>query len=297
YFNNNNYWNLSEKYSTDLKTISGKFFLNLKERLEDDHYDVFDNNGLPIRFVDGKRAYNYTTICSYALAKWQLYIETGSYNYTEHLFKTIDFLFNNNELTEYQGLVFPYNGKLSAMNQGEALSVLARGYELTGNKEYIDFAEKIIKSYKVLVEEYGVRGQFKKLENVYWFEEIATIPHKHILNGMVYALVGLWEIYQVMPQLTQAKELFDEGVKYVEKVLPLFDTGKWSWYWIDEERPNYIASAMYHNLHICQLNYLYELTNKPIFHQYAEKFETYYGNPINKLKAGFSLLTSKFKMR
>ncbi len=297
YFNNKNYWNLSHENSSDLVSISGKFFLNLKDRLIDNHYDNFDKNGLPIRFIEGGKSYNYTTIFSYALANWQMYLETGEKNYTVHLIKAIDYMFNNFNITEYHGIIFPFNGKLSAMNQGEALSVLARGYEFNKNEKYIEFAKRIIKPYDIFVQDYGVKGKVKEFDNVYWYEESAEIPFKHILNGMIYALVGLYEIYQVMPQLTQAKELFDKGIKYIEKALPLFDTGKWSWYWLDEEKPNYIASAMYHNLHICQLKYLFQITDKPIFDLYAKRFESYSHNPINKLFAGFSLVTGKLKMK
>lgn len=296
YFNNKKYWRLSGDNSTDLKTISGKFFLNLTDRLKDNHYDKFDDNGLPIRMINGKVTYNYTTICSYALAQWQLYIETNDKKYTKQLLNTIDYLIDNHKITDYNGIVFTLDGKLSAMNQGEALSVLARGYEISKNENYVEFAQKIIRPYAVSIEDYGVKGDFGILNDTYWYEEIAEIPYKHILNGMIYSLVGLWEINQIMPQISNAKELFEEGVNYVEKALPLFDTGKWSWYWIDEEKPNYIASAMYHNLHICQLKYLYIITKNPIFDVYAKKFEVYSNKPILKILSGISLVTGKLKM-
>lgn len=297
YFRNQKYWSLSNKDNCTIDTISGFFFLNLKDRLYDNHYDSFDEIGLPIRVVKGEKSYNYTTICSYALANWHLYLETGENKHTIALFQAIDFLFKNHTLTDYGGVVFPFKGKLSAMNQGEALSVLARGYELTNNEDYIEFAKKIIIPYEFSIKDYGVKGKFKELKNVYWYEEIAQIPHKHILNGMVYALNGLWEIYKVKPQLLNAKELFDQGINYIEKALPLFDTGKWSWYWIDEANPNYIASAMYHNLHCCQLRFLYSITGISTFKEYADKFENYDENHINKLLAGYSLLKGKIRMK
>ena len=174
---------------------------------------------------------------------------------------------------------------------------MARGYELTNNEDYIEFAEKIMLPYKFSVKDYGVRGKFEELEDVFWYEEIAEIPNKHILNGMIYSVVGLWEIYKIKPQLIMADKLFHTGVKYIEKALHLFDTGQWSWYWVDEKDPNYIASAMYHNLHICQLRYLFSITGKSIFEQYAEKFEAYNKNPLNKISAGFILLKGKINMK
>ncbi len=112
---------------------------------------------------------------------------------------------------------------------------------------------------------------------------------------MIYSLVGLWEIYQVMPQLAIAKELFEKGLIYLEKTLPLFDTGKrsWYWYWLDERNPNYIASAMYHNLHICQLNYLHSITGKIVFKECATKFDSYSQKIFNKLWTEFSFFSRK----
>ena len=297
YFSNRKYWKLSDNTNNKVSSKSGKFFLNLKDRLEDNHYDIFDVNGLPVRMKNNKKVYNYTTICSYALANWQLYLETGIEDYTIQLFKTIEFLKENNESTDYGGIVFPLYNKLSSMNQGEALSVLARGYELTKNEDYISLAKKIILPYDVFVEDYGVKGRFKNMDNVFWYEEYAEIPHIHVLNGMIYSLVGLWEINQIKPELINAKQLFDKGILYLEQVLPLYDTGKWSWYWLGEKKPNYMASVMYHNLHVCQLKYLNSITGSIIIKKYADEFEEYSNRTINRILSGFYLLKGKIGMK
>ncbi len=114
---------------------------------------------------NGQWIYNYTTIFSFALAKWQAYLETGDEKFTQQLFKIIDFSFKNNVEINYDGIIFLYQNLACAMNQGEALSLLARSYELTNKQEYIDFANKIIKPYEVLIKDYGVKG--KKLNVVF----------------------------------------------------------------------------------------------------------------------------------
>lgn len=291
------YWCLSDSSKCVIKNKTGPFFLNLKDRLEDGHYDKFDDQGFPVRQYKGRTLYNYTTICSYSLAKWQLYLETGKVKYTQQLLKTVDFLKKNHQVTEYGGIVFPFKEKLSAMNQGEALSVVARAYEYSRDNSLVKFARDILKAYEVPVRNYGVLGQFKSLDDVYWFEERAELPHKHILNGMIYSMVGLKEISTIMPELESAQKLWLDGINYLKKALPLFDNGYWSWYWNDEEKPNYIASAMYHNLHICQLKYLYDVSGINEFNLFANRFEYYYSKRLYRIRAGISLAIDKWHLR
>jgi hypothetical protein len=294
FFPKDQYWKRIEHQNWAVQSPTGPFFrMHLKDRLYDNHYDKFDENGLPIRQGQDGSQYNYTTLCSFALANWEVYLETGDKKHTEPLLKVYDFLKKNHEVTSYGGVVFPHGSLLSAMNQGEALCVLARCYELDPDPEIIAFAEKILKSYQVPVSERGVLGQFKGYEDIYWYEEKAVVPPQHILNGMCYALIGLYDIHQAIPSLKQASTLWENGIRYLESTIHEFDTGNWSWYWQDETKPNYIASMMYHNLHIVQLNYIADITNKEIFKHYAALFSQYQSKGMNRIKAGLMLIKGK----
>lgn len=299
YFNKNQYWRRIEQPKFAITTQLGSYFnMSFKDRLYDNHYDLFDEKGYPIRKnKKGETVYNYTTLCSYALANWQEYLETGDKKFLNPLFLVVDYLKNNHETTDYGGVIFTMGGRTCAMSQGEALAVIARAYEVRPDKELIEFARKIIRPFEVFVPDRGVKGYFKEVDTI-WYEENTTLPYKHILNGMNYALMGLYDIYQVLPELQEAKELWEKGIESLQKALPLFDTGKWSHYWWDESpTPHYIASAMYHNLHICQLRHLYSLSGIEQFKIYADKFESYQNSFLNRMNAGFKLVSGKFRMR
>lgn len=290
------YWRRIEnnKWKADSKV--GAFFgMHLKDRLIENHYDKFDENGIPIRTVAGSVVYNYTTICSYALANWEMYLESGEYNFTKPLWAALNFLKENNTITDYGGIVFPGIGSLSAMNQGEALSVIARCYELSKDPELIEFARKIIEAFKVPVSLNGVLGKFNTSQPVLWYEEMAIMPGKHILNGMCYALAGLYEIAKVTPELPDASKLFKDGICYLKQALPMFDQGNWSVYWVNDNPPHYIASMMYHNLHIVQLDYLYSITGEQILKEYSNLFAKYQQSILNRLRAGIKLIAGKLK--
>lgn len=179
YFNKKKYWTLSDNDTLNIESVSGLQFLNLKDRLEDKHYNKFDKNGLPLRFVNGKVSYNYTTICSYALANWQLYLESGDKKHTVPLLNAINYLYKTGSSTEYcDSGIFLYSGNLSAMNQGQALSILARAYVINKNENYIEFAKKIILPFEVLIENRVVKAHFKTVNNVFWYEEYPQTPPK-----------------------------------------------------------------------------------------------------------------------
>jgi len=89
----NVYWRRIANEDWKVYSKLGPFFnMHLKDRLIENHYDKFDTKGLPIRIIDGEKTYNYTTICSYALANWELYLETGEKKFTQPLWKALDFL-------------------------------------------------------------------------------------------------------------------------------------------------------------------------------------------------------------
>lgn len=296
YFNATPYWRLASRDNLVVKTKCGPFLLNLVDRLYDHHYDLFDKDGFPIRRKNGQDIYGYTTICSYALAKWQLYLETGETQHATQLIKTVSFLKETATETHYGGLVFEtYDKHLSAMNQGEALSVIARAYEFTNDEALKEFAKKVVMSYNVMVKDRGVKGQFGN-SNIYWYEERAMLPYKHILNGMIYAVNGLRDIITVMPEIKEAGQYFNDGVNYIAEALPKFDTGSWSLYWYDETHPHYPASMMYHNLHICQLTFLYNVTKQMEFKHYADKFAGYNRSVFKRINAGIALAVGKVKL-
>ena len=65
----------------------------------------------------------------------------------------------------------------------------------------------------------------------------------------------------------------------------------WSWYWANE--PRYMATIMYHNLHIIQLEHLASVSGSEVIGSYARKFERYVANPFNRLRSAASVFKSK----
>ena len=293
------YWKLTETAAnTHWKLRQGPYPLDLKQRIVEKHFDQFDNSGIPV--IAGKfhhKLHHFTTMCAYALGRWQMFYETGDESHSKILCSIADYLRDNGEQDDRLGFVLrdeseqrEHGGPISAMTQGEAMSVFCRAAEYAGETNYLDLALKCAIPFEVSAEEGGVRGEISA-EKIAWYEEYPQPPTKHVLNGMIYALIGLHELhtYSNDPRIGA---LFDHGVQNLIKGLDHFDTGFWSNYWVSDAG-NIVGSMMYHNLHICQLQVLYRITSRPELKRYADLFLSYAANPANRLRAALAIFKRK----
>lgn len=296
------YWKLTDK--SEILAVNagkcGRYPLDFKPRIIEGHYPFFDSKGVPMwPDSEGKKyLYHYTTMCSFALGHNDFYYLTGDVSHLSKLKAVAEYIVNSAIETKGEYLLVEtdennnHTGNVSAMAQGEGISVLCRAGELTGDNLFVDTALKMTGMFRRSIDERGVLGFITSADS-YWYEEYVSPPLNHVLNGMIYSLWGLRDLYG-LTGFEDAEKLYKSGVNYVEKCLPYFDSGYWSYYWIPENGVNYTSSMMYHNLHICQLKALYEQTGNATFKDYAEKFISYAKNPICRAKAAKDMIIAKF---
>ena len=106
------------------------------------------------------------------------------------------------------------------------MSVLTRAYLLTRQEEYLSAASRALSlfhfpTYRSKVE-IGVEGgslgvTSKFMGQQVWYEEYPTEPSTFILNGFMYSLFGLYDLWQTAEAAgkpepaKEAKTLFQEG--------------------------------------------------------------------------------------
>lgn len=278
------YWQLSDEQASlavDAGPL-GRYPLNLTPRLASGHFTLFDEAGLPVRIGPDKKTplHNYTTICCFALAHWDLYLTNGDANHLEKFLRSADYV---SRTAERQGQIVRLRaekagcghvGEVSAIVQGEGISVLCRAWHVTHDPKYLEMAIGCAEPFVLPLCADGVVTRVTGL-NVPWYEEYTTsLRFRHVLNGMVYALWGLREL-AIASGSSRAKEMFDVGIESVLKALPCYDAGFWSLYALPEKGPRYVASILYHNLHICQLKALHSQTGQTEFLKQALHFEAY----------------------
>jgi hypothetical protein len=289
------YWKTTDRTKQEYLSNSPLSFypLSFKDRIEQGHYHSFDSNGVPLELTpSGDLAHHYTTISSYSFGLWELYLLYGKDEHRNQLLKNADYILSSGREFQETLLYLDYedssetNGTPCAMNQGEVISTLCRAYILTEKEAYLNTALVAAKAF--LVED-SVGGIMKRINGNSWFLE----GGKTILNGHIYAAYGMHELFLVTSD-EWVKKAFDSGYNALINKISEFDNGYWSWYWIDE--PKYIASAMYHNLHILQLRFMNEVQPNKQLLEIASRFQSYTQNPISRIKALRKMVKSKLKI-
>ena len=290
------YWKLTDPGKRSKYAIS-YYPLSFRDRLYQGHYLDFDAAGLPMfPSKAGELVHFCTGMCSFAFAHWEEFLNTGKQEHADHVIKVADYLIGMGEVRINGALMLldydtdaKDNGIPCAMNQGESISVVCRAYCLTENKKYLEAALKMAIPFGFAYGHNGVRGKFLK-NNAPWYLE----GGKMILNGHNYSLFGLADLVKISGE-AWVKDLLNTGINSLIDSIEYFDNGFWSWYWV--EKPLYIASAMYHNLHICQLQALSGISGNEKLLAYSKKFAAYAQSPSKRAKAGAYMLKAKIKKK
>jgi glycosyltransferase involved in cell wall biosynthesis len=121
----------------------------------------------------------------------------------------------------------PHAGRhyLSALAQGQALSVLARAYILTRDTTYLEVARRAVCPFERDILDGGVCTPMAG--NGLFFEQWAVYPAAHTLEGMVFALLGLHD-YLALVDDTGISTLIQCAHDSLHRFLPEFETGYWT---------------------------------------------------------------------
>lgn len=247
-------------------------------RLHDGHFHHFDDAGVPLRITRAGALHNYTRICGWALAHWSTR-HSGVFpqSHADAFLTAADYILDTairsgSEIQlRAEVLGAGHIGPISAMSQGQAMSVLVRAHILTGETRYLDGAAACLGPFRRSVSQDGVVGSMAGVHHP-WFEEDTREPSRHILNGMVFALWGLHDLGYHQDHV-EAGELYDAGILALAAAIDRYDTGRWSTYDAPDEMRPYIASMRYHDLHIAQLEAL--AVHHAEFRAYADRFRAH----------------------
>jgi hypothetical protein len=289
-----------------------KYFLDLKSFHKFAHsgYCTFNTNGISLidydkifslyKNVSGKsfgKNYNITAICQIAIASMQLYLEFNDEKYLKEFEINVNWLFKNSRINDEcaywdYNFYFPsYRLKppfQSGMAQGLVLSTLIYSYSYKNSQETFDLITKTFNSFLNESSSF-VLNHNKQI----WFEEYPSQPSSFVLNGFIFAMIGIWDYY-ILTNDTRAKNIFDNCVYSLKCNLKTYDMFFWSRY---DRFPGRTASFEYHNLHIDQLNYLYKISNEKTFLFYAIKWQNQKSVKFYKILAKFGGLNIHVKIK
>jgi hypothetical protein len=168
---------------------------------------------------------------------------------------------------------------VSALTQGNAISLLSKAYEVTGRSRYIETADLASRAFQMQIEDGGIG--FVDEKGDLWLEEMAILPPPHILNGFVQALFCLHDFYDLTKD-PGVLDIWEQGVKTLTWNIERYYTGYWSLYELCSDLP---SPKSYHSSHIQQLERLHELTGYDCFKCVSNRWKGYSTQTANHLRS------------
>lgn len=238
--------------------------------------ELLDNDELPkLNLGNDKFTYFPVAIFQYGLGAYDLYLQTKDKLYEKKFFQCVNWAIEHQDLDGRWNNFSHYcpENPYGAMAQGEGASLLIRAYTHTGKQEFLNAAKRAIDYMLISLEEGGTTK--------YNGEDLFLMEYTFkgmVMNGSIFAWWGLYDYVVVTNDKGKYNDSQDKALKTLVKVLPKFKCSYWSMYSLD----GLISSPFYHNLHIAQMQAMYELTGITLFKEYAERWEKQQRNPFCK---------------
>lgn len=238
-----------------------------------------DDDSVPSTIVDsGETIYFPIAIFQYGLGAYDLYLVSKENSMKDKMLSCADWAVNNQQSNgswvtfSFENSEHPY----SSMAQGEGISLLVRAHLETRDQKYLDAARKAVEFMFIPLVEGGT--SLYQDGDVFFYE---YTYEPLILNGWIFSLWGIYD-YVKYTNDESAQKVLSASLESLKKTLPKYDTKYWSKYDMEKR----ICSPFYHNLHIAQLNVMYDLFGDEIYKEYADKW-TKYQNSFWKPKIAF----------
>ena len=179
-------------------------------------------------------------------------------------------------------------GWISAMAQGEAISLLTRYILAAGRNDVLETVEGALVPFHRTVEDGGVAGLFP--DGTVSLEEYPADFSPNVLNGMMFALIGLYDAVE-LSGLAEEKRLFDVVSENLASNLQLYDTGFWSLYLL--KPAPFLASVGYHRIHIELTGIMHKLAGNAEFKDSHDKWRRYLSRPEKRIRFAIGKLGEK----
>ncbi|MBS4033792.1 MAG: hypothetical protein KGZ85_04955 [Ignavibacterium sp.] len=294
------YWNSITHCAISEKPIKlGKYYLDFASKAQ--YNGKISEDNIPLTSYRGQDFIQHPTIIAqYALGLFELLSKNDfQHQDTKKRFIELAKWFDKN-YKEFPGgkcwvvnVLYPELGInspwISAMTQGEIISVLVRAASISNDSRLEQLAIDALAPFEFDVKDGGVVNYFKSIPV---YEEAPIINRTTaVLNGFIFSLFGLFDLL-LFNNNSRSKRLFNLGVDSLIKLLPYYDIKYWTRYRLMEYPESYLSSFTYHMLVIEQLKVMYFITGEQIFQEYSDKWYDYTRSYSNRTRALFNKLIS-----
>jgi hypothetical protein len=172
----------------------------------------------------------------------------------------------------------------SAMTEGLSMSALLRAYAMTGDPacvKAITLARTTFERDRDTNHGVAMPVVYKNKTYQVYQEYMRGYGAPNVLNGWIFSMIGLYETWIYLHDKAAQADIFgpDRGFAALKVMLPYYDTGNWSRYYITSPgslQHGVFETVTYHSLVIGQLRYVAQITGDSFFTKWANKFQKYY---------------------
>ncbi len=183
------------------------------------------------------------------------------------------------------GLTGPW---VSALTQGQAVSLLVRAAAYTGDARYGEWADQAVRAFL----EPGLPIVWRDGPEIF-FEEYPSQPPSHVLNGCLFAWLGLWD-YARYSGRTDVRELCARSIASIAARVPIYEWGDWTRYDVLQRRP---TSPGYQEIHAALAETLHGILGDPFWGQRAARWRRAASDPGARSRVFFEVLFDKVRER
>lgn len=239
-----------------------------------------DEEGVPINLLaDGRKVYFATKLVQKALGHWDRWLLTHDEEDRLAFLSLAVWLLEHQDarggwpVWDELGLkaLSPY----SAMTQGECISAFVRAWKITGDMEFVKAARR---AAELMLTEVEKGGTSVREGDALFLEEVPTAPRSTVLNGWIFAVFGLYDLWFASGE-SWVQESLQRSIETLKASLLEYDAGYWSFY----DRLHHLASPFYHDLHIHQLAALSMVDSA--FQEWRERWIAYQKVWRNRVRA------------
>ncbi|MEV0618817.1 D-glucuronyl C5-epimerase family protein [Nonomuraea sp. NPDC050404] len=232
------------------------------------------SDGIPVSTYDFGTFQYPVEVAQYGMEHYSKWVATGDESYRPKAETVARWLLEHQDAKGGWPVPFDYTyreglaggelraGWYSGMAQGIGAAFLAKMYDKTKESRYGDAALRALRPLRTEVKDGGVLRRFEG--ELDFYEEYPTSTPTHVLNGYLFALIGVYDVGRLMND-KQSREMFERGLKTVDRMLPLYDLSSRTSYDLlhytrTPATPPNPARWSYHSLHVTQLSALNAIT-------------------------------------
>lgn len=233
-----------------------------------DFPELRDDHNILLHTYNNKLDYHPVAMCAHALELLDVYRRTNDPSYLARTIDHADKLMGIS-LAVDSTLFFPYSFSYSfydrdkmvapwysGMAQGRTLSLFSRLYEITSDKKYLEIASKIYATFNNLKPTHNPWISCIDKNNNLWFEEYPYDAPSHVLNGMIFAIYGVYDYYMIQKTDDVATKLKGAITTIKRNMHLIREEGDLSFYCFKYT----VKNPNYHPIHIEQLAMLHKIS-------------------------------------